>query len=162
MNSEIHSSRLFDKKGLAAFFGVSLPTIDNWIAKGAPAIVRGEKGKSWQFDCLAVHDWREGRQEKKGDAFENVDPATLTIAEAKLYYEGMLRRRELEKIDRHLIPAEEFEEALAEACKTIVAHLDSLPDSLEKKGLDSKMVGTVELTIRGMRQQLYDALTGEA
>ena len=49
--------RLLNKSELAEKMGVSRPTVDGWIRRGAPAVQRGGKNGGWQFDLEAVELW---------------------------------------------------------------------------------------------------------
>jgi phage terminase Nu1 subunit (DNA packaging protein) len=48
------------RSGLARIMGVSLPTIDNWLARGCPVISEPEPGEfdQYRFDTAAVIRWR--------------------------------------------------------------------------------------------------------
>lgn len=48
-----------NRKQLADVFGVSLPTIDAWVASGCPFDQRGGRGVEWAFDTADVMRWRE-------------------------------------------------------------------------------------------------------
>lgn len=47
-----------NKHEVAAFFEVSLPTVDAWLRKGMPYEQKGGKGKPWIFDLRKVNEWR--------------------------------------------------------------------------------------------------------
>ena len=47
------------RSGLALIMGVSLPTIDNWLARDCPVMSRpGDETRSYEFDTAAVIRWR--------------------------------------------------------------------------------------------------------
>jgi terminase small subunit / prophage DNA-packing protein len=52
------TGRTVNRADLASTFGVSLPTVDAWVRRGAPFVERGSKGREWKFDTAAVIDWR--------------------------------------------------------------------------------------------------------
>ena len=45
---------------LAEILGVSLPTVDAFVKRGAPYVSKAdrEKGIPWEFDTAAVIEWR--------------------------------------------------------------------------------------------------------
>jgi phage terminase Nu1 subunit (DNA packaging protein) len=147
-----------DKTALSIWFDVTPPTIDLWIRQGMPVKARGGRGKSWEFDNLECAKWRFGKEVNYDPT--SVDPYSLPTNERKTFFEAELRARELDQLDGRLIPADTFRTALADACKLMVAHLESLPDALEKKaGIPPAGVDLVETTINGLRQALYEAMT---
>lgn len=52
------SSRFTTKAALAEAYGVSLPTVETWIARGCP---HERSGRSYTFDLDAVASWRAER-----------------------------------------------------------------------------------------------------
>ena len=156
-----------DKTRLASFFDVTPPTITDWINKGMPVLQAGAKGRSWKFDIRACAAWRYGGEvqvSQKSDkpiAANVVDPEQLTIVDRKTYFEGELKRRQLQQIDRDLIPAEEFELVLAEMQKTVLQCLDTLPDVLERDtGLAAAQVQRVIQAVDACRDGIYEQVQG--
>jgi phage terminase Nu1 subunit (DNA packaging protein) len=148
-----------DKGTLALWFDVSMPTIDTWIKQGMPVVARGGKGRQWEFDNRECAKWRFGKEVNYDPT--SVDPYSLPTNERKTFFEAELRARELDQLDGRLIPSEVYRTALADCCKLLVAHLESLPDQLEKKA-DVPPAG-IELSegiINGLRQAMYEAMIG--
>jgi len=48
-----------NKAGLAETFGVTLPTVNAWMKKGAPFIEMGGAGKQWLLNTADISRWRE-------------------------------------------------------------------------------------------------------
>lgn len=122
--------RKANKAELAEFFNVSIPTIDAWIRKGMPVVQRGAKTVPWVFDLLAVTLWKFAPQD---DESGPVDPEKLPPAERKAWYDSEMRRRELQKTDRELIPAAEVGQVIATAFAAVAQSVRSLPDNLERR-----------------------------
>lgn len=118
------------KAQLAEFFDVSIPTIDAWIRKGMPVVERGSRTAPWVFDLLAVTLWKFAPQ---GDESGPVDPEKLPPAERKSWFDSEMRRRELQKTDRELIPAAEVGQVIATAFAAVAQSVRSLPDNLERR-----------------------------
>lgn len=46
------------RKGLSDVFGVALTTVDAWVKRGCPVVVRGHgKGSEWQFNTAQISQW---------------------------------------------------------------------------------------------------------
>ena len=46
------------RAGLAEVFGVALTTVDSWVKKGCPVVVRGHgKGQEWKFNTAQISSW---------------------------------------------------------------------------------------------------------
>lgn len=76
-----------NRSDLAAFHGVSLPTVDSWVRDGCPCQREGGKGSAYMFDSADVINWRlakarEGRR-KDGGAAGTIDEAKLRHETAK-------------------------------------------------------------------------------
>lgn len=142
------------KAQLAEFFNVSIPTVDAWVRKGMPVVERGSKTSPWVFDLLAVTLWKFAPQSGDDDSF---DPEKLPPSERKAWFDSEMRRRDLQKIDRELIPAAEVGQVIATAFAAIAQSVRSMPDNLERRmSLPPDMVEEVS---RAMDEHL-DALAG--
>lgn len=87
--------RIVNRQELAEILGYSLPTISAWVEEGCPAVTRGGRGKSFEFDTVDVVKWllaRE-RQERKEIAAKSAKVkvadggAEITIDVARLRHE---------------------------------------------------------------------------
>lgn len=59
MNEHVNPrGKIVNKVDLASIFGVSLPTIDQWLRSGCPFDQRGGLGREWQFAAGDVLRWR--------------------------------------------------------------------------------------------------------
>lgn len=47
-----------NRRELARILGVSVMTLDEWIARGMPILERGSRGIAWTFDVPACVKWR--------------------------------------------------------------------------------------------------------
>lgn len=154
--THIPPERTGNKADLANWFGVSLTTVDQWLRRGCPFLDRGERGKQWRFDFLAVAKWRYGAP----DAAPDDDPEKLAPKDRLDWYRGTRERTKHQQEIGELIPAAEYEAALSAALKTVAAGLESLPDLLER---DAALPGpAIERTIEvidQMRDGLYQRLT---
>ena len=148
--------RRVNKAELAAWFEVSLPTIEAWIRKGMPIAQRGSRGVPWVIDLLEVAEWRfSGRADNDGE----IDPERLSPSDRKAWYEGEARRRDLQERDRELIPAIEVEQAIRTAFAAIGQSLRSIPDNLERRvGISPAVAEQIEEMLDEEMTALADRL----
>lgn len=73
------------RQGLADIFGVSLPTIDNWVRQGCPYISKGGRGQEWQFNTAQVSKWLRDRdvEEATGGIPDDLEELKLREQKAK-------------------------------------------------------------------------------
>lgn len=156
VDSHIPSERTGNKADLANWFGVSLTTVDQWLRRGCPYIQRGERGKQWRFDFLAVCKWKFG----VSDGSVDDDPEKLSPKDRLDWYRGARERTKHMQEVGELIPAIEFERALGDALKQTAMTLESLPDILERDaGLDGAAVDRAIVVIDKLREQLHARLS---
>lgn len=101
---------------LAATFGVSLPTVDQWVRDGCPFDQRGAgRGKPWVFDTADVAAWREARARDDGTDADGADLKRHAerLKARKLTAEAGLAELELAKKMGLVAPVDEFERAQA-------------------------------------------------
>ena len=96
---------------LAALFGISLPTVDNWVRAGCPFVTRGSKGIEWKFDSAEVIEWRRQRdiQDATGDKQQDADEIERRTKRARMRQAELELAKELGKV----APIAEFERAQA-------------------------------------------------
>ena len=152
--------RRVNKAELAAWFDVSLPTIEAWIRRGMPISQRGSRGVPWVIDILEVAEWRfSGRADNDGET----DPERLSPSDRKAWYEGEARRRDLQERDRELIQAIEVEQAIRTAFAAIGQSLRSIPDNLERRiGISPAVAEQIEEILDEEMTALADRLSSLA
>lgn len=147
--------RRANKAQAAEFFGISLMTLDVWIRDGAPVAQKGAKRIPYVLDLRAIAEWRYTAKQSEGD----VDPERLLPAERKQWYDGEMKRREIQVRDRELIPATEVEEVVATSYAAVSQTLLSLPDNLERRaGLTPEQAERAEEAIHETMNDLADRL----
>jgi phage terminase Nu1 subunit (DNA packaging protein) len=149
----IPTVRVANKAQAAEFFGISLPGFENWVRRGCPIVQKGSRGVPWIFDLLEVAKWRFL---SSGASQEEVPPEKMLPSDRKAWYESEKKRRELQVMDRELIPVEEVERVVATAFAAISSDIRSLPDQLERRyALQGDIIEKVE-------EGLYLAMDGLA
>ena len=145
--------RRANKSEAAAFFDVSLKTIEAWSRSGMPVVVREKK--SWLVDLLAAAQWRFGARQSSNQ----LDPEELPPQERKMWYDGEAKRRDIQIRDRELIPVVEVEEVIGTAYSAIAQALLSLPDNMERRaGLSAEQAEAAEQAIHESMSELADRL----
>jgi phage terminase Nu1 subunit (DNA packaging protein) len=153
----IPKERIGNKADLANWFGVSLTTADQWLRRGCPYLQRGERGKEWRFDFLAVAKWKYG----VSDTTAAEDPEKLSPKDRLDWYKGTRERTRHQQEIGELIPAAEYETALSTALKSVAMTLESLPDLLERDaGISGQAVERSISVIDALRERIYKALGG--
>lgn len=67
-----------NRSGLAAVFGVSMPTVDAWVRNGCPGVKTGSgKGGGWEFDTADVMRWLQKRAADDAGGGEVADENAL-------------------------------------------------------------------------------------
>ena len=117
------------KADLAKFYGVSLPTISQWVGKGCPFISKGGQGRKWVFSSSAVTTWREDQiaQQALGDV------SSLDIDEArrrKLAAEAALTELDLSHRRGELIEVELIADLVGDEYANVRAKILALPTKL--------------------------------
>jgi phage terminase Nu1 subunit (DNA packaging protein) len=146
-----------NKSETAEFFGVSLPTLENWVRRGCPVLERGGKNVPYRFDLRAVAEWYYGGKSVASDG--DVDPEKMTPKERKDWYEGEKVRRALEVDAGKLLRADEAEIEFAAMVKTFAGALEILPFRLEREcNLSGDVVERLQIAIDEARESLYRAM----
>ena len=151
--SKVQSLRRLNKSELAEFFGVSPQALDGWIRRGCPSVARGQPGKPWVFDALDVARWRfEG--ERIGDDGQ-IDPETLSAQDRKAWYEGTLRRLELETARGELYQRDEVIRVITTTIAVFTEQMRALPDKLEREaGINGAQAEVAERVIDSQLEDL--------
>lgn len=148
--------RIASKAQCAEFFDVSLPTIEAWVRKGMPVVQAGSKGIAWEIDLLEACKWRFAGQASGGD----VDPDSLDPVQRRAWYEGEVKKRDLQVKDRELIPAAEVERVIATAFAAIASDIRAIPDNLERRyGIESSVAEQVEEALHEAMDAMADRLS---
>ncbi|QAU22880.1 terminase small subunit [Dyella sp. M7H15-1] len=114
-----------NRSELADTFGVSLPTIDDWVRNGCPWVQRGGRGVEWVFDTAAVARWL--RDKAAEAAVGDISGDAEEWKRRKIAAEA--QREELKlAADRKLVaPVEQMERQLARVFAEIRAKLRNIP-----------------------------------
>lgn len=140
------ASRRLSKAQTAQFFDVSLPTVEGWIRRGCPVIERGDRGRRWTIDPLAVVEWQSSRQ--ISEATPPTHPDDMTPQDRKAWYESEMRRRDLQRRDRELYERADVLRTFTVTIATFAEQMRALPDRLEREaGIDGQAAALVESTV---------------
>jgi len=114
------------RKGLSDVFGVALTTVDAWVKRGCPVVVRGHgKGSEWQFNTAQISQWLQDQA---------VDNATGGIPDNKEELELRKQKAETELAELKLAKEKgevalisEFERAQSIAFSIIRSNILNIP-----------------------------------
>jgi len=117
------------KADLARFYGVSVNTVSQWIAKGCPFLSKGNLSRKWIFSSADVTKWREDQiaQQALGDV------SSLDIDEArrrKLAAEAALTELDLSHRRGELIEVELIADLVGDEYANVRAKILALPTKL--------------------------------
>lgn len=114
-----------NRSDLAAYLGVSLPTIDRMVKEGMPVVQRGGRGIEWVFDSADVTRWQAERrvQQLMGDGPSALDEIERRTAQAKM----VTAELEAAKARQEVALIGEFERAQARAMAEIQANVMNVP-----------------------------------
>lgn len=149
-------SRTASKAAAAAWFEVSLPTVDAWLRRGCPVVTQGSNGKPYELDLLAVAEWYFTDQKVVG----GTDPDDLRPQDRKAWFDSEKTRLAIAERCRELIPVVEVEEVMATAFAAIAQGLRAIPDNVERRlGVEPSVAGEIEKIIDAEMDALADRLS---
>lgn len=155
----IPSERIGNKADLANWFGVALTTVDQWLRRGCPYITRGERGRQWQFDFLAVCKWRFGAIDDDAED----DPEKMPAKDRLDWYRGTRERTKHLQESGDLLTVADYERELSRSFKAVSVTLESLADVLERDcGIAPDAVERVQSVCDRVREGLYQRIAGAA
>lgn len=167
---------------VAAFFGVSQPTVRRWIDAGCPVAERGSSGVAYKLDLRGVSAWRQDQQRAEDEAQQaraerdaqlrlellgadaltvQPDAAALSHRQRADALQAEVARTKLAQMRRELLPAEETALALAEALGLLKTRLRQIPDLIAPElGLTDAQVARVSDLVDEALGDCADALEG--
>ena len=113
------------RQGLADIFGVSLPTIDNWVRSGCSYIQKGGRGQEWKFNTATVSNWLRDRDVEDATGGIPDDIELLRVRKQKA--ETELAELELATKKGEVALISEFEQVQAMVFAAIRANIMNVP-----------------------------------
>jgi terminase small subunit / prophage DNA-packing protein len=114
------------RAGLAEVFGVALTTVDSWVKRGCPVVVRGHgKGQEWKFNTAQISAWLQDEAVDRATGGIPDDLDKLKIREQKAKTE--LMELELAEKKGEVALIAEFERAQAMVFAAIRANIMNVP-----------------------------------
>lgn len=113
------------RQGLADIFGVSLPTIDNWVRGGCSYIQKGGRGQEWKFNTATVSNWLRDRDVE--DATNGIPDDIELLRVRKQKAETELAELELATKKGEVALISEFEQVQAMVFAAIRANIMNVP-----------------------------------
>lgn len=117
--------KILGKHEVAEFFGVTEPTVDQWVRRGCPVVERGSKGKAWQINTAQVSDWLRQRDIEQATGNNLSDEQELK--RRKLAAETQKAEMEMLKARGELVPLRQLERALANTFAELKTNIRNIP-----------------------------------
>lgn len=109
---------------VAAFFGVTPPTVDGWVRAGCP-VKKGQRGVASEFNSADVAAFLREKAREEGSGTKLADESELK--RRKLAAEAERAELDLAKEKGQVAPVREFERAQAAAMAAIRANMRNVP-----------------------------------
>lgn len=113
------------KHEIAEFFGVTEPTVDQWVRRGCPVVERGSKGKQWKINTAQVSDWLRQRDIEQATGANLSDEQELK--RRKLAAETQKAELEMLRVKGDLVPLAQLERQLSNTFAELKANLRNVP-----------------------------------
>lgn len=123
--SAVSRGQRVNKGELAGLFGVTAPTVDQWVNAGCPIVSRGSKGVPSIFNTAEVSKWRFDKAREEGSGKSQAGENELKLR--KLSAETAKAELELAKLMDEVAPVREFERATAAIMAAIRANMRNVP-----------------------------------
>ncbi len=120
--------KIVGRGDLAEIFGVSAPTIDDWVARGCPYHKKGSKGVPWEFKTSEVYLWLKKVNTEVVDSAANCTEQQLKLR--KLAAETVAAELQLAKTKSLVAPIEEMTALVTKDYLDLKARLRIIPDRL--------------------------------
>ena len=117
--------KILGKHEIAEFFGVTEPTVDQWVRRGCPVVQRGSKGKAWQINTAKVSDWLRQRDIEQATGNNLSDEQELK--RRKLAAETQKAELEMLRVKGELVPLRQLERALANTFAELKTNMRNIP-----------------------------------
>ena len=117
--------RNLGKHEIAEFFGVTEPTVDQWVRRGCPVVERGAKGRAWKINTAAVSDWLRERDIESATGANLSDEQELK--RRKLAAETQKAELEMLRVKGDLVPLAQLERSLSNTFAELKTNLRNVP-----------------------------------
>lgn len=114
-----------NRTDLAVIFGVSMPTVDRWVANGMPVVKQGSRGVSAEFNTAECFEWLRNTAVDEATGKVLADDATI---ERRMKTAKMVRAElDLEKEKGLLAPIAQIEQIVANVFANLRAKMRIIP-----------------------------------
>lgn len=137
---------------VAAFFGVTPPTVDGWVRAGCP-VKKGQRGVASEFNSADVAAFLREKAREEGSGTTLADENHLK--RRKLAAEAERAELEVAKAKGEVAPIREFERAQAAAMAGIRANMRNVPGRAvlqllgctDEKEFKTKLMAEIDLAL---------------
>lgn len=151
------AGKVVNRVELATVFGISPPTVDDWLRNQMPYLQKGAKGREWQFDTAACIQWRVDflLAKSKGDDDDEDNSLDAQIKRVELE----TKRLKYASAAKLIVPVDQLKHALVGVFAVVRAGMRNVPARCVSQIIGSSS----ESHIRGVLEREVDsALTSVA
>lgn len=144
------------RQGAADIFGVSLPTIDNWVRAGCPYDKKGGRGQEWQFNTSNIAKWLQDRaaDTAMGDVPDDMEQLKLREQKAKT----VMAEMELAKAMKEVALTSEFERVQSKIFSIIRTNILNVPQRAVLQLLGEKDATKFKMTLKAELVKALEAV----
>lgn len=124
----VSKGKTVGKMELCEVFGVTMPTVNQWLSAGCPCISRGGRGVSAEFNTADVSKWLREKARDEGAGTAQADETELK--RRKLAAETAKAELELAKAKALVAPLDQVERVVSRAFSEVRAGMRNIPSRL--------------------------------
>lgn len=154
-------SKYLNKLQLARRYGVSQPTVNNYIGRGMPYVREGKRGgDTWLFDPLEVDEWISEWEEEKASPEENEDIVKARLEKIKVETQRLELR--LKKEQDEVIDVTEVARIVGNEYSNVRTQILALPNKLAPMLVDKSDQLEINQLITKYIHEILSELTYES
>ena len=150
--------KILGKHEIAEFFGVTEPTVDQWVRRGCPVVQRGSKGKAWQINTARVSDWLRQRDIEQATGSNLSDEQELK--RRKLAAETQKAELEMLRVKGDVVPLKQVERSLANTFAEVKTNLRNVPRRVATSLVGEKSEARIKEVLLEEIDQALEILSG--
>lgn len=157
MGNKIGKGKLVNKAELAEIFGVAMPTIDDWVKRGCPAVERGAKGRAWTFNTSDVRQWRD--DDIRRNSASDADSSIEELKRRKLAAETVAAELELAISKSEVAPLDQMERGIERAFEEVKASMRNVPSRASRMIVGETDETRIRTTLMAEIEQALEVLS---
>ncbi|MDV2439952.1 terminase small subunit [Acinetobacter gerneri] len=155
--TDMQKGQIVSRQGLSEVFGVAKTTIDAWVKRGCPVVVRSQgKGQEWKFDTAQIANWLQDEAVGRamGDVPDDMEQLKLREQKAKT----VMAEMELAKAMKEVALTSEFERVQSKVFSIIRTNILNVPQRAVLQLLGEKDPTKFKMTLRAELVKALEAV----